>query len=117
MEDLNSGIRPGTRLRVTVTEPWEVVTDLPSSSLEGHVLRANPLSAIVVRLDEPISRVGENYRNLLARPRRLGDSFTHESGSVFCALVSISDAEAEQSTLTKLTDFNGRLMLMGDVIW
>jgi hypothetical protein len=117
MQNPNHGIRPGTKLCITVTEPWEVVTDLRSSSLMGCALRATPSSAVVVRLEEPISRAGEDYMNLLASPRRLGDNFMQDSGSVFCALVSISDAEAEQSTLIKLTDFSGRLMLMGDVSW
>lgn len=117
MLNLNRTLGIGTRLRITVAEPWEVVSALPSPTIAGRVLLTDHLAAVLIQLDEPVSYSGEDYKHLLASPRHLGDSFTTGIGSLYCAIVSVNDKEAEEGSLTAPADLNGRLKLIGDVEW
>jgi len=99
-----------------VTEPWEVVTDLPSPVFHGDIV-AGTLQALVVHLNEPIPYAGSSYADFLVIPRHLGNAFRSESGNVFCNLVSMTEAEASKGLPANPSKARGNLMLMGDVAW
>ncbi|MGO9711079.1 MAG: hypothetical protein ACLQBL_19620 [Polyangiaceae bacterium] len=60
-----------TRVALTISDPWELVTACGSGPFEGTVLDVES-SRILVSLDAPLSYEGESFRIAICQTRQKG---------------------------------------------
>jgi hypothetical protein len=112
--------KPGDRVTLIATDPWELVTVIGSGPFVGSIVAVDTAGYRVLsfKLEQPLRYEGIIAGCLAAFARHAGDKFATSTGSgrkVFCNIRSVSDDEAKLGVLPILDE--GRLSLIGDVEW
>jgi hypothetical protein len=88
--------RARSLIALTISDPWDVATEVGSAPLEAEVLEASS-SQIVASLRIPVVVAGGRRTRVVCAPRHRGDSFKIGTGaiSVNASLIGDDDAAAD----------------------
>jgi hypothetical protein len=103
-------------VNITITEPWELVSEIDSAKVTGEI-RLQGQGSIIIGLQSPLKLRGSEYNWLLATPRHAGESLDLPHGKVFCNFSSMTDAEEKEGIPAAPSRFAGELNMLGDLEW
>lgn len=109
------------RISISISDPWELGEALSWHPLTGELLTSvknEHGGRALIKLDNPISYYGSNWRYVVAAPRHQGDEIgALETGKkIMCAFTGIPDEQAEAGSPLDTQNWRGGLAFIGDLI-
>jgi hypothetical protein len=87
----------GSRIKVLLTEPWDLVAEIGDSPRGGYIRKLSPdLDACLIQLEHPISYQQRTTSALIAMGRYSDSRFTVQTPHVVCSFIA-SDHQMEDA--------------------
>ena len=108
------------RVRVTLSDPWDLGESLSWQPLSGELVRVGVEGKggrALVKFDQRLIYHGESYQFAVAAPRHEGSSIGEldKGRPVFCSFIGVSDEHGQSQNALSTEHWRGGLSFVGDI--